>query len=101
MNRDRFLLFYGVDPQRWSRRYGIEPASVPCYECGAELFTSIPFAQGDLRGLIAPRCKCGFENTPYCVVHTSLRMDEYLMAAAVRTPKGRAGRRKAARIHPL
>lgn len=30
--------------------------------------TSIPFAQGHLRGLQAPRCACGNERTPFAII---------------------------------
>jgi len=79
-DRDRFILAYGVDHLKWSKRYGIEIASAPCYRCGTELFTTVPFVvRGTkLRGLIAPRCQCGHVNPPYSLVHETLRMDEYL-----------------------
>lgn len=68
MDRSRFLLVLGIDAEAWAKRYGIEPASAPCYHCDEELHTSIPFAVGRLRGLVAPVCGCGNTSTPYCVV---------------------------------
>jgi hypothetical protein len=32
--------------------------------CGAMLTTTIPFAQGTLRGLQAPPCVCGYHREP-------------------------------------
>lgn len=68
MDRRKFLLGLGVDPKAWAAKHGIEPFSRPCEECGTEMVTTIPFALREMRGLIAPRCKCGSNNTPYCVV---------------------------------
>lgn len=93
MNRDRFLILHGVDPVRWAKRHGIEPASHPCYQCGAELRTTLPFAQGELRGLISPPCACGFEHTPYCVVHPRMHMETYLLQQAPKRQKRRKRRK--------
>lgn len=68
MTRDHFLLVHGQDPDEWAQRYGIEPFTHPCSRCDAPLTTTIPFACGSLRGLLAPVCSCGNELTPYCVV---------------------------------
>jgi hypothetical protein len=68
MDRSRFLVATGVDPIRWASRFDIEPASAPCGDCGRTLTTSLPFAVGKLRGLVAPTCTCGNVLTPYCVV---------------------------------
>lgn len=68
MNRERFLVALGVDPKRWAERYDIEPFTHPCSKCGALLTTTLPFAMGTLRGLLAPVCACGNKNTPYGVV---------------------------------
>lgn len=65
---ERMKRVFGVDAESWARRHGITPYTGPCQECGRERTTSVPFADGDLRGLIAPRCECGHEGTPYCVV---------------------------------
>lgn len=62
------LVVHGTTAKAWAERYGIQPFSHPCSECGRVLTTSIPFAQGTLRGLQAPRCECGNERTPYCIV---------------------------------
>jgi len=67
-DRSRFLLVLGATPAPWAERWGIEPFSHPCNECGLLLTTSVPFAVGTLRGLVAPRCVCGNERTPWCVV---------------------------------
>lgn len=68
MTRDHFLLVHGQDPDEWARRYGIEPFTHPCSRCDAPLTTTVPFACGSLRGLLAPACSCGNTQTPYCVV---------------------------------
>lgn len=68
MNRDRFLVAHGVDASKWASRFGIDPASAPCYQCGVELHTTLPFAVGNMRGLMSPACECGFTGTPYCLV---------------------------------
>ena len=49
---------HGVTVAQWTARFGVEPFSHPC-ACGAMLTTSIPFAQGQLRGLRAPPCENG------------------------------------------
>src|SRR4051794_14752016 len=67
-SREKFLTIHGITAERWAARYDIEPFEHPCHECGATLRTSIPFAVGQLRGLMAPPCVCGDQNTPYCLV---------------------------------
>lgn len=73
MDRDRFMRVLGADPAKWAKRWGIKPASAPCYTCDAERVTSIPFATGALRGLMAPVCPCGNDRGPYCVVDSQGR----------------------------
>lgn len=68
MNRDRFLIAHGVDASRWIARYGMRPFTHACDGCGELLTTSIPFSYGTFRGLIAPRCACGNEYPPYCIM---------------------------------
>lgn len=68
LNRKRFLRVYGADAKRWAARHGLAPFTAPCSRCGEQLHTSVPFAAGLLRGLIAPTCTCGNARTPYCVV---------------------------------
>lgn len=68
MNRRRFLRIHGVSLKAWSQRHDLEPYTRPCSECGAPLTTTVPFATGQMRGLLAPDCSCGNKNTPYCVV---------------------------------
>lgn len=68
MNGKPRFYVYGVTAEAWSRRYGVDAFSHPCSECGRMTTTTIPFAQGDLRGLQAPRCECGNERTPYGLV---------------------------------
>ncbi len=65
--RARFYV-YGVTQEEWTRRFGVQPFSYPCYVCGRLLTTTIPFAQGTLRGLQAPTCECGDEKTPFALV---------------------------------
>lgn len=62
------LVVHGVTVAEWTARYGVEPFTTPCSDCGAPLTASIPFVRGTLRGLIAPRCTCGNDRTPYVVV---------------------------------
>ena len=64
---DRFYV-YGVTAEEWTARYGVEPFSHPCGECGRTLTTTLPFAQGQLRGLQAPPCECGNKQTPFALV---------------------------------
>lgn len=68
MNDKVRFLIYGVTAEAWTKRYGIEAFTHPCYRCGAPCTTSIPFAQGTLRGLQAPPCVCGHEWPPYALV---------------------------------
>jgi hypothetical protein len=89
MDRDRFLLVHGIDAQQWAKRYAIEPASAPCSLCGAELTTSIPFAFGGLRGLVAPTCSCGNVGTPYCLVSASPQADLLLSIDRAANPSQR------------
>lgn len=68
INRERFLVVHGQDPKLWATRFDIQPIAAPCSRCEAACITSVPFASGQLRGLMSPRCACGNENTPYCLV---------------------------------
>lgn len=68
MNRERFLRVLGMCEKAWAERYGIEPFAIPCEKCGAELETTVPFAVGQLRGLVSPPCECGNTDVPYCLV---------------------------------
>lgn len=69
-NRSKFLIVYGADPVKWAKRYDIEPFSHPCYHCGIIQTTTIPFACGRLRGLLATAHECHGEmrRPPYCIV---------------------------------
>ena len=65
------LTLHGVDPVRWSKRWGIEPFSHPCSGCGTARTTTVPVAQAKFRGLAAPACPCGEPaGIPCCVVAT-------------------------------
>lgn len=68
MNDAPRLLVYGITAAAWTARYGVEAFSYPCSECGRMCTTSIPFAQGTLRGLQAPPCACGNDRTPFGMV---------------------------------
>jgi hypothetical protein len=96
MDRERFLIAFGVDANRWAARYGIEPFSHPCIECGAALTTTLPFAQGTLRGLVAPQCECGNKNTPYELVRDPAYGDLFTGTEA-QDPRIRVARRTADR----
>lgn len=90
MDRSRFLLVMGADPTRWAARYGIEPFSHPCNQCGTELSTTIPFAFQSLRGLMAPQCAtCGNAHTPYCAVSSCADGDLFTgRSTATAKPEG-------------
>jgi hypothetical protein len=62
------LMVYGITPEAWTKRFGVLAFSAPCSECGRNCTTSIPFAQGELRGLQSPPCECGNTRTPYALV---------------------------------
>ena len=62
------LVVHGVDPKRWAERYGFEPFSTPCGDCGRTLTTTLPLVWGALRGMIAEPCACGNPNPPYGVI---------------------------------
>lgn len=67
-DRSRFLLVFGADPKRWAVRYDLTPFITPCADCDRPLTTTVPFACGPMRGLIAPRCPCGNDKPPYCIL---------------------------------
>jgi hypothetical protein len=69
VNRQRFLKVLGVAPAAWTARYGVEPFEHECQQCSEPLRTTIPFACGDYRGLMAPACpSCGNQRTPFAIV---------------------------------
>jgi len=84
MNRKRFLRIHGISAETWAQRHDLDQYARPCSRCGAMLTTSIPFASGTLRGLAAPACVCGNENTPYVVVRDA-RYGDLLTGALVPT----------------
>ncbi len=100
MNRERFLIVHGTDGTRWAERYSIEPLSAPCIYCGASLKTTLPFACGSLRGLVAERCDCGNENTPYCLVRGAGAGDLFT-GTEVRGPTVQAARQSAGQVVTL
>ncbi len=65
---NHFLTVHGVDCLTWAARYKIMPFTHPCSDCGRPRTTSVPFACGPLRGLMAPPCACGTKSHCYCVV---------------------------------
>jgi len=85
-NRARFLVAHGADPVVWAKRHGIESFSTPCCVCGAVQTTSLPFASGQLRGLVAPMCACGHPNPPYCVVRDARFGDLFSGSSGGPTP---------------
>lgn len=87
VNPAKFLLVLGIDAELWAARHDIQPFTVPCDTCGRPMTTTIPFAWRSLRGLIAAKCSCGSESTPYCVVR-DLRSGDLLTDTRARDPKG-------------
>ncbi len=71
IRRDRILIPVGTSTAAWMDRWGLEKFEVPCSQCGTTRELTIPFAQGDYRGLIAPVCQCGTEDRPYCFVRAN------------------------------
>lgn len=63
------LYAYGVDPKKWAARFGIEPFTAPCQDCGVVRETVLPLVIGPFRGL-AIDCPCG-SHVPYCFVRES------------------------------
>lgn len=92
LNRKRFFVVHGVDAATWAKRYDLEQYTCPCSECERPLTTSIPFASGQLRGLVAPKCECGNESTPYCVVTADPRLGDTLEVMARQGAQRRATR---------
>lgn len=54
---------------KWMRKWGVEPFTAPCTECGKPLTTTLPLAHASgMRGLSAPPCACGSKETPpFCI----------------------------------
>jgi hypothetical protein len=67
------LHLVGVNVPRFMRRWGLEAFTSPCPDCSAPMTTTVPYAQGAMRGLVAPRCACGSENIPYCIAWDTMR----------------------------
>jgi hypothetical protein len=57
---------YGINPKRWAVKFGIEPITAPCQNCGKVAETTLPIVMGPYRGL-AIDCPCG-SHVPYCFV---------------------------------
>lgn len=82
-----------TDPIAWAARWGLRPFPVKCQKCGRDTVMNIPWASGEWRGLRSPRCVCGHEGAPYCMVR-DYRVGDLFSPA---TPKRRkSGRRKLA-----
>ncbi len=96
-HRDRFLRVMGISPEAWASRYGLEVFSAPCPECGRSLSTTLPFACGALRGLMAPRCECGCGDVPYEIAQADPRTDLFKgeLARTARAPAERQKPRRA------
>lgn len=63
------LIIHGVSAEEWTRRYGVEPFSHPCYTCKALRTADIPFRQGTLVGFTAPeKCACGDGGAPFAMM---------------------------------
>lgn len=71
IDRDAVLVPVGVTTEQWIARYGIEPFTHPCARCRKSSTTTIPFAQGPRRGLMAPQCLCGYPTPPYCIIRAT------------------------------
>lgn len=67
-DRSTWFIAHGVDPVEWAARYGLDAFTAECYRCNAPCTTTLPFADGNLRGLVAPVCPCGHPTPPYCLV---------------------------------
>lgn len=84
MNGKARLVVHGITAEEWMARYGVEPFSHPCSECGRTCTTTIHFAQGELRGLQSPPCVCGNKATPYALVRDPKHGDLLDLAAVER-----------------
>ncbi len=96
-HRDRFLRVMGIAPHTWASRYGLEIFSAPCPKCGRLLSTTVPFACGTLRGLMAPPCKCGCGDVPYEIAEADPRTDLFTgeLAQAAKTRAAKQKRHRA------
>lgn len=71
VKRDAVMLLHGINLEKWCKRWDMEPFDVPCPGCGKPVTCDIPFAQGQLRGLMGRACGCGYydhpnHGLPYC-----------------------------------
>lgn len=73
MIRDKFLKVLNADWLKWANQFGIEPLSSKCSQCDQPVYTTIPIAYMELRGLASPPCDCGNIDTPYCFVRDPKR----------------------------
>lgn len=96
MNGRRRLFVYGATPEEWERRFGVLAYNHPCSACGRMCRTTLPFAQGTLRGLASPPCECGNARTPFVVVRDS-RYGDLFTGAEAHAPRRSRARGKRAR----
>lgn len=89
MNKQTFLLLFNEDPIFWAERFQIEAFEVNCKDCKEILKTTIPFFTKEFRGLISPKCICGNNDTPYCLVKAP-GFTEFFMDKEVGTSKKKA-----------
>lgn len=62
------LFVHGVTVEAWTKRWGLQPFSAPCYKCKRTCTTTLPFVQGTLIGLQAPPCECGHPTPPFSLM---------------------------------
>lgn len=64
------LILYGFDFNKWVERWDLDPTmNVPCSKCGTPRFPTLPFLQGNLRGILSEPCTCGSSSkAPYSFV---------------------------------
>jgi|SRR5690606_12021651 len=57
------LILYGFDFDKWVERWNIMvPDPVPCPECETPRTPTLPFRQGNLRGVLSEPCTCGYDS---------------------------------------
>ena len=84
------LSLVDVDVRAFMRRWGVEPFAAQCPDCLAPVSATIPYARGAQRGLVAPACPCGSEDTPYCIAWSTVTPP----------PSKPRGRRRRAQVVP-
>lgn len=81
------VLFTFDATEEWARRYKISLAPRPCINCGVNLYPTIPFAVGGLRGLKSVPHNCGpaYDLKRYV---PALKKDRDALRSMVRELKG-------------